>query len=995
MDVFKLRNSLIQDYSAYIKSFISIQDNRISSKVLEELSKGALWPDPLIQLNPNFEPGEWIDNLVDQGILHPLNKQIFRLDKKEFLSDKPMRLHRHQTDAVNAARTGDNYVLTTGTGSGKSLAYIVPIVDHVLRRGTGRGIQAVIIYPMNALANSQINELDKFLKDGFEGKSPVSYRRYTGQEKQEEREEIINNPPDIILTNYVMLELILTRPRERKLVKAMKGMQFLVLDELHTYRGRQGADVAMLVRRMRELCQNPNLQCVGTSATLAEGGSFRDQQVAIAKVATQLFGAPVKPDHVIGETLRRATPDSDFSDPGFVKSLTDRVADPLFKLSKELEVFVNDPLSIWIETTFGLTTEETSGRLKRAEPISITGEQGAGQKLSVLTGIAEKRCIEAIEECLLHGYEIQQKDTPYPVFAFRLHQFISRGDTVYASLEEPESRYVTMNGQKFVPGDREKVLLPVAFCRECGQEYYVVHRTTDAETGNTLFIPRALRDQTREEDKERGFLYRNPDNPWPENRDQLIEEHRLPEDWLEPYRGSIRVKRNNRSKLPEGVTLEPSGEESTSGLHYHFVKSPFQFCLNCGVTYSSRERSDFGKLSTLSSEGRSTATTVLSLSALRALKHDEALKRQARKLLSFTDNRQDASLQAGHFNDFIEVGLLRSAIYRAVEAVGEKGLEHDQLALRVFEVLDLPFELYAASPETTGRARIQRIQKSFRDVLGYRIYHDQRRGWRITSPNLEQCGLLTIEYIALMELCEDPESWQDLHPTLTTATPEQRFNVCKTLLDVLRRGLAIKVDYMDSQFQETIQQNSNQQLIPPWAIDDTERLTHAYIAVPSSSQQRSNKEYLFVSSRSGFGMFLRRMGTFPDYDGSHLTLEDTDTMIQQIFDRLEREGLIDRVEDPKDEDDVPGYQLMADCMIWHAGDGKIPFHDPIRMPRLPEKTTSGERTNPFFVRFYKEIAASLKGVKAREHTAQVPSDEREKREADLSRTGENVHKSPE
>jgi ATP-dependent helicase YprA (DUF1998 family) len=259
-----------------------------------------LWPDPLIQLNPNFEPGAWIDDLADQEILHPLTTKIFRLDKKDIPYDKPMRLHKHQSDAVTAARTGDNYVLTTGTGSGKSLAYIVPIVDHVLRRGSGRGIQAVIIYPMNALANSQINELDKFLKDGFEGSPPVTYRRYTGQENQEEREEIINHPPDIILTNYVMLELILTRPRERKLVEAMKGLQFLVLDELHTYRGRQGADVAMLVRRVRDLCQNPQLQCVGTSATLAEGGMFSDQQVKIAEVATQLFGAPVKPDRIIG-----------------------------------------------------------------------------------------------------------------------------------------------------------------------------------------------------------------------------------------------------------------------------------------------------------------------------------------------------------------------------------------------------------------------------------------------------------------------------------------------------------------------------------------------------------------------------------------------------------------------------------------------------------------------------------------------------------------------
>ena len=105
---------------------------------------------------------------------------------------------------------------------------------------------------MNALANSQKNELGKFLKSGFpNGQGPVTFERYTGQESDEEREAIIANPPDILLTNYVMLELLLTRPRERRLIEAASGLRYLVFDELHTYRGRQGADVALSIRRVR------------------------------------------------------------------------------------------------------------------------------------------------------------------------------------------------------------------------------------------------------------------------------------------------------------------------------------------------------------------------------------------------------------------------------------------------------------------------------------------------------------------------------------------------------------------------------------------------------------------------------------------------------------------------------------------------------------------------------------------------------------------------
>lgn len=212
MDVFALRDRLITDYAAYIRSFLNIRDTRIRSYVDQQLHEGLLWPDPLIQLNPCFAPGAWIDDLADAGVLHPGCRRILRL-KEDDGTSKRMRLYRHQVDAIEAAKSGESFVLTTGTGSGKSLAYIIPIVDHVLHHGSGRGIKAIIVYPMNALANSQYNELEKFLCRGFESGPPVTFRRYTGQESEEERNEIIAEPPDILLTNYVMLELILTRPR--------------------------------------------------------------------------------------------------------------------------------------------------------------------------------------------------------------------------------------------------------------------------------------------------------------------------------------------------------------------------------------------------------------------------------------------------------------------------------------------------------------------------------------------------------------------------------------------------------------------------------------------------------------------------------------------------------------------------------------------------------------------------------------------------------------
>lgn len=276
MDIFDFRNRLIGDYTEYINSFIRIRDSSIARVVSEQMSEGTLWPQPLVQLNPSFKPGATIDALVDEGVLHEQCRAIFRRGKSPDGSwGQPLRLHYHQEAAIRIAHGGHNYVLTTGTGSGKSLSYIIPIVDSVLRRGSGQGIQAIVVYPMNALANSQFNELSKFLVYGFpERREPVRFARYTGQESDEQRQAIIASPPDILLTNYVMLELILTRMREQPLIAQAHDLRFLVLDELHTYRGRQGADVAMLVRRVREQTRATRLQCIGTSATISSEGTL-------------------------------------------------------------------------------------------------------------------------------------------------------------------------------------------------------------------------------------------------------------------------------------------------------------------------------------------------------------------------------------------------------------------------------------------------------------------------------------------------------------------------------------------------------------------------------------------------------------------------------------------------------------------------------------------------------------------------------------------------
>ncbi len=966
MDIFKFRDSAVSDYAKYLESFINILDPQIQEVVDESFRRGDPFPPALLQLNPFFKEGGKIDDLVSEGILHPECAKIFRRKKHADDPGQPLSLYEHQVKGIRAAHAGKNYVLTTGTGSGKSLAYIIPIVDHILRNGSGNGIQAIIVYPMNALVNSQLEELKKFINWGYpEGGGPVTFRRYTGQESHEERDEIVARPPDIILTNYVMLELILTRVFERALVRKARGMQFLVLDELHTYRGRQGADVALLIRRLRENVSSPGLQIIGTSATLAGAGSLEDQRTSVAHITTRFFGSPVEPDVVIGETLERITPDS-APEPA---PLADSVKQAGKNAGRSYEDFIHDPLVIWLENTIGLQRDQKSTEWIRALPKPIEGQGSPAEILASLTGLPEEDCARAIKMTLLEGTRVLDAKER-PLFAFRFHQFLSRCDAVFSSLDRGEDRYVTVFPQKFVPGDRERRLFPLAFCRECGEAYYSVSRCGEDE--QVFYEPREFNKRAEGEEAEAGYLYPDFEEKWPEgDLEKIIE--LLPETMLDEQGGRIQIRQSARGKVPRVVYLSPLGEGGKGSLRYLWFPTPFIFCHHCGVAYHHRQTSDFGKLTTLGPQGRATATTILAQAVVSRLRADTALPEEARKLLSFTDNRQDASLQAGHFNDFIQVSMLRAALCGALEEAGEQGLHHDELTQKVFGALALPPAAYLQNPHAAfARDRGDRV---FRDVLGYHLYRDLRKGWRVIAPNLEQCGLLTIEYEHLSDLCHDESCWKETHPLLAAAAPETRLTIARVLLDYIRRELGIEVDYLSPFYQERISASSRQELNETWSMDERERLLHQGIIFSRSRWPGADRNGIFISSRSGFGQFLKRPNTFPGTEKP--STADTESVINDLLSVLHKlGGIVTEVTAGQER----GYRLLASAMIWKAADGTRAFHDPIRMPRQPEE---GLRTNEFFVEFYRTAARHLVGLKAREHTAQVDMEDRQKREREF------------
>jgi ATP-dependent helicase YprA (DUF1998 family) len=229
MNVFELDQALVNDYERFARSFTQIRAVDIRRQVEALYASDRFWPEPLISINPRFERGVSVDRLVASGSLHDATARVFSID------GNPLWLYRHQAQAVAKATTGQSFVVTTGTGSGKSLCFFIPIIDAAIRAREAREparTRAIVIYPMNALANSQREEIDKFIKQsGLPDHLRPTFARYTGQESSEERERIREAKPDILLTNFMMLELLMTRQNalDRAVISNAHGLEFLVL----------------------------------------------------------------------------------------------------------------------------------------------------------------------------------------------------------------------------------------------------------------------------------------------------------------------------------------------------------------------------------------------------------------------------------------------------------------------------------------------------------------------------------------------------------------------------------------------------------------------------------------------------------------------------------------------------------------------------------------------------------------------------------------------
>ena len=970
-DVFSTHRAIIADYKSYIESFIHIKDDRVRQEVERQLESGKLWPEPLIQFNPFFERAGDIEDLVPRMGLHPGLAAAF----------SGYHLFRHQVDAIALGKARRDFVVTSGTGSGKSLTYIATIFHHLLSTGVQPGIQAIIVYPMNALINSQSDALRGFAET-YEKRTgsplPIRFAQYTGQEKQETRDEIKANPPQILLTNYMMLELILTRLGEQVLRSGIfDNLRHLVFDELHTYRGRQGADVALLIRRILSQCVHP-VNCVGTSATMVSGGSLAEQKSRIAAVASTFFGRPIQSEQVITETLTRSLGNNA---PPSASELRAAITGGLPEAATSAALFQH-PVLVWLEQAIAL--REYEGDLVRHPPLQL---REISEILAEASGCTPQECrtyLQSLLHCvsLANGEATKNGQRDLVILPFKLHQFFAQTGSVYVTLDPPDRRTVTLDPstRHIEQGGAQTPLYPVAFSRVSGHDFICVTLCPDGS-----LIPREFRDIEDDDDAPEGEAESDGyllvgDDVWSADDCES-----LPDAWVKQNRaGHYEPRSEKRDRFPRAIWFNESGQWSDkpqAGWQTGwFMSAPLLFDPTGGSEFGGQTR-EANKLTSLGMEGRSTSTTITCFSILDRLAEHHC-DPEFQKLLSFTDNRQDAALQAGHFNDFIKVVQLRAAIRRAISDAPDKTLTLHTVGDAIFRTLNLSFQEYAnCSTDNPMHAVRASYEDTFRKFLSQRALYDLRRSWRIVLPNLEQCALLKVDYVHLDELAAQP--WTDV-VEMAALGVQQRRDLLYTILDAFRLGYALSSrNYLDESVLREHESAITERLKAPWSLEHDERLTRPYAFALDPGPQKIRPFVKLIGSTSLLGKFV--LAYLREQTGIRMDRAGYRAFMERLLTALENNLYLESRTHAAKAGSSRLYWLKADTILWKPGDGANASVD--RLKRRSYKGVVNTRPNVFFQRLYCYDFSTRKLLRGDEHTGQLNNDLRQQRE-DLFKKGD-------
>jgi len=814
-NIFLIADHLQKTYKKFVKTFQKFQNPDIQEWVNQQMErKDLLYKDPLIELEFQFEKGKPLQKYVKEGIFDPKIQEIYNIEP-----------YKHQSDSLDkVCIENKNIMVSTGTASGKSMCFWIPIVNTCLKmKEQGlNGIKAIVIFPMNALANSQFYGLVKTLHGSglkvgrYTGDTPhpkeeglkllkKNYDREPYDSEYVSREEIKENPPDILITNYVMLDLILMRFDDRYLFpEQFKGyLKYLVLDEIHTYSGNMGADVAGLIRRLKEKTDTSGkIRCIGTSATIKKNKKSGGAS-SIIEFAEKIFGEKFEPSSLIEATFvdlkipnkdliplpeKITVQNSDLKefDGSFgtiillANSLLGRQLQQDERNQKNLgTLFHRHPTIVFLRNSL---REEAKGLKNLAKEY----------KEKLRPDETEEGCLKELKAAFLLGTvaKITVQNQERPILVPKLHLFFTQGHEISSCISKNSLPHLNIKGDiecKVCEKDGfETNAFPMYFCRICGHEFYSVL------ISDNYVIPRTF---DTEEEGELAYL-----TPSTKENEKCMP----PESW---YDDKGKIRKGYKNSRPETTEYCPrcnvinSQCSCSEKLDVWKIPYPFQLCPSCNTFYTKRT-GEYGKLFSFNSTGRSSATDVLTIEVLKKLNKGQ------KKIIIFTDNRQDTALQAEHLNEFKRRLSFRRDFYHALKYVEAKNINNGiitdiNIGKIIFQYLDenniLPdFQKAEEKEDEFGLGTPP--EKEYTEFLKFLALSDIIHSRYFLDINLEKLGLLKIEYVGLDKLTTS-NYISDL-AFLKNKSEEERHDYIRGILDIFRWNGAIGNKVFDNTVQK-------------------------------------------------------------------------------------------------------------------------------------------------------------------------------------------------
>lgn len=860
MNPIKLSQQLQETLVSYLTTTFDVnrdgEEPALAAFIQKSMNRPrALFAGPYLELTPPYKTAETLQDLAAEGIVSP---QLLQHHSLPLPADAP--LYTHQATALRKLCTQErNIVVSSGTGSGKTESFLLPILNDLLIDQTP-GVRAVLVYPLNALVNDQLDRLRILLRD-----TDITFGRYTSELAREEKRaskqmkkeweemepsrqklfkqyplpnEVIGRDqiqkqgllPQILITNYAMLEYLLLRPEDSPLFRQGKW-RFVVLDEAHSYAGAKGIEIGLLMRRLKLRLghESGQMRCIATSATLTD-----DDAEDACRFAEALFGEEFAPDDIIfGELNHAYIPPAKPRQPP-IKSYIHPQFDDLIRNVRQKQWESSDEMALLLNEIGLIAEDELSLADKYVDPPHLLWEvlRGNEDLTRLRNYMAEKGQpveVSATADKLFHEHDlstVQQQDALYhlvelaamarPAFdqpsllPARYHLFVRPPQGIWACLnptcskKQPENQWSNLFAIPRKTCDVcEAPVYPLVVCRTCGQVYvrlqkegkkYLAEAAMEDDAENHYVTWRPIR---------KNLALREDEG---DDEDTLVEqagesvlkqsEMTLCVSCQQKVRANGKCGCANKSKHIVKLHLLQKEQLAKKGEKRGVKTETVTHINECGRCHS-RALGDT-EIATEITMNALTPLAVLTEDLYQELPESSQaeIRRKAgngRKLLSFYDSRQGAARFAAFVQDIVNQQAYRRIIREAItttatntywpdlEGVSEKCLD---LALKyriahndsMIKERDLPRH----SPYLNQRQKKQLVVH-----MRKRVFAEITTQLR-SRQSLEALGLMTVQYF---EPDHVPD-FTDLAGKIGLTSAETRALV-EYLLDDLRRGKVV------------------------------------------------------------------------------------------------------------------------------------------------------------------------------------------------------------